>query len=82
MNSKASSLHRLVDKWLGPTPAAPARVVRMRREGATPARYVCVEVQRPSGRLSVFFFRHEDGSWCVFPPTHSRLSMSARRFAM
>ena len=82
MNSNASSLHRLVDKWLGPTPAAPARVVRMRRGGATPTRCVCVEVQRPSGLLSVFFFRHEDGSWCVFPPTHGRLSMSACRFAM
>lgn len=81
MNNSTSSLHRLVDKWLGPTPATPARVVRMNRKGANPTRCVCVEVQRPSGLLSVLFFRHEDGSWCVFPPTSNRPSMNACRFA-
>jgi hypothetical protein len=81
MNSGASTLHGLVDKWLGPTPATPARVVRLNRKGANPTRCVCVEVRRPSGLLSVLFFRHKDGSWFVFPPAESRPSMTVGRFA-
>ncbi|SAL78866.1 hypothetical protein AWB67_05343 [Caballeronia terrestris] len=81
MNSHASSLHRLVDKWLGPTQATPARVVRMTRSGSHPTRCIRVEVERPSGSLSVLFFRHDDGTWCVFPPTNRRPSMNALRFA-
>ena len=32
--------------------------------------------------LSIFFFRHDDGSWQVFPPEAVRMMMSPRRFAM
>ncbi|SAK65887.1 hypothetical protein AWB81_02631 [Caballeronia arationis] len=81
MNTHTSSLHRLVDKWLGPTQATPARVIRVTRKGAHSTRCVRVEVERHSGLLAVLFFRHEDGTWCVFPPTSNRPSMNAFRFA-
>ncbi|CAH2912030.1 MAG: hypothetical protein CPSOU_2109 [uncultured Paraburkholderia sp.] len=29
---------------------------------------VCVEAQRETGVLKLFFFRHDDGFWHVFPP--------------
>ena len=81
MISDATTLHGLVDKWLGPTESAPARVVRVSSKGANLTRCVCVEVRRPWGLLSVLFFRHRDGSWCVFPPAQNRPSMSVDRFA-
>ncbi|MEZ2305311.1 hypothetical protein AB6809_01560 [Paraburkholderia sp. RCC_158] len=31
-------------------------------------RCVCVEAQREAGALTLFFFRHGDGLWHVFPP--------------
>jgi len=80
MISDRTTLHGLVDKWLGPTEAAPARVVRLSRKGVNVTRCVRVEVRRPSGLLSVLFFRHGDGSWWVFPPAQNRPSMSVGRF--
>ncbi|TKC81635.1 hypothetical protein FAZ69_27095 [Trinickia terrae] len=65
------TLRRLVDKWLAPTPATPARVIRFSRR----RRYVCIETTHPTGTLSIFFFRHDDGSWCVFPPAAKRPAM-------
>jgi hypothetical protein len=44
-------------------------------------RYVCVEAARPAGSLAIFFFRHDDGSWCVFPPATVRPAMRAERHA-
>ncbi|WP_322789503.1 hypothetical protein [Paraburkholderia sediminicola] len=38
---------------------------------------MCLEVQRPGGSLALFFFRHSDGIWHVFPPGDARPAMSA-----
>ncbi|WP_234825198.1 hypothetical protein [Cupriavidus necator] len=38
------------------------------RDDAYQRGYVQVEVEQASGALSLLFFRHADGSWCVFPP--------------
>jgi hypothetical protein len=35
-----------------------------------------VEALRPGGLLSIFFFRHDDGSWNVFPPQAERPAMN------
>ena len=80
MNSSTRSLHRVVDKWLAPTPATPARVVRLWHGDDRLKGCVRVEVCRPAGVFSVLFFRHSDGSWCVFPPPKSRPSMAACLF--
>jgi hypothetical protein len=82
MNTQRDSLRRIVDKWLAPTPAAPVRDIRLCRMQANHVRYVRVEALRPTGVLALFFFRHDDGSWQVFPPEAVRMMMNPRRFAM
>ena len=69
------TLRWLVDKWLAPTPAVPVRVIRFSRMPLHRRRYLCVETAHPTGTLSIFFFRHADGSWCVFPPAEERPAM-------
>jgi hypothetical protein len=80
MSPTGKTLHWAVDKWLAPTPAMPARVVRFCRTQMH-RRCVCVEAARPNGLLSIFFFRHDDGSWNVFPPAEVRPAMAAWRNA-
>ncbi|SOE98844.1 hypothetical protein SAMN05446635_6828 [Burkholderia sp. OK233] len=71
------SLRALVDKWLAPTPAMPARVSQFGRTSLHQRRYACVEAFRPTGSVVIIFFRHDDGSWCVFPPASKRPVMTA-----
>ncbi|CAE6753911.1 hypothetical protein R70006_03162 [Paraburkholderia domus] len=77
MNAAERSLRLLVEKWLGPTPLVPGRVTQFGRTRSGHRRYVCIEVLRPAGAVGLFFFRHDDGTWCVFPPETERLSMRA-----
>jgi hypothetical protein len=81
MATPEKSLHWAVDKWLAPTPAMPARVTRFCRTAMHRRRFVCVESLRPDGVLAIFFFRHDDGSWNVFPPAVKRPAMSGYRWA-
>ncbi|MFM0326896.1 hypothetical protein [Caballeronia glebae] len=76
MNSRERSLRVLVEKWLGGEGAKSARVTRFSRSARKQWRYVCVETERPSGTFAVVFFRHDDGSWCVFPPQKPRPAMA------
>jgi hypothetical protein len=68
MNTAERSLRSLVEKWLTPTAATPIRVTRFSPSGFSRARYVRVDTQRPDGSVGLFFFRHDDGTWHVFPP--------------
>lgn len=72
MNATEKSLHWIVDKWLAPTPSMPARVTQVRHRSADSRRFVRVEALRPTGLLSIIFFRHDDGTWNVFPPASPR----------
>ena len=63
------SLRFLVEKWLAPAPSNPIRVTEFSRTRAGGRRYVRVETALAEGDRSLFFFRHDDGCWCVFPPT-------------
>lgn len=65
------SLRFLVEKWLGPV-SAPVHVTQFGRTKWDHTRYVRVETSAPDGVRSLFFFRHDDGCWCVFPPTSKR----------
>lgn len=76
MVAAEKSLHWAVDKWLAPTPSMPARVVRFCHRASQQHRYVCVQALKPEGLLSIFFFRHGDGSWNVFPPQADRPAMN------
>jgi hypothetical protein len=81
MYAAEKSLRWIVDKWLAPTPAMPARVTRLCRAGSRRGCVVCVETSRPGGVLSIVFFRHDDGSWNVFPPMAERPAMNGYRRA-
>ncbi|MGV2289739.1 hypothetical protein AAHK20_13595 [Trinickia sp. YCB016] len=62
-----ASLRGLVEKWLTPEVATPVRVTAFGRTRMDGARYVCVEAQSQSGVRALYFFRHGDGSWRVYP---------------
>jgi hypothetical protein len=75
MSTMHSSLRFLIEKWLGYNPTMPARVIRFGHTHSDRRRYVCVETWRPTGALTIYFFRHDDGTWCVYPPEVKRLTM-------
>lgn len=77
MNAAERSLRWLVEKWLAPTSSTPVRVTQFSRARSNQRRYVRVEVLQPTGSIGMFFFRHGDGTWCVFPPETERLAMRA-----
>ncbi|ANB77829.1 hypothetical protein AYM40_36355 (plasmid) [Paraburkholderia phytofirmans OLGA172] len=70
------SLRWLVEKWLAPA-ATPVHVTRTRWMHASQTRSVRVETIRKDGPVAIFFFQHEDGAWCVFPPAAARLTIRA-----
>ncbi|WP_321797171.1 MULTISPECIES: hypothetical protein [unclassified Burkholderia] len=78
MNGTESSLRMQVDKWLAPSARVPARIVRFSRLPVQRRRFVCVEAVHPAGTIAIFFFRHDDGSWCVFPPADRRPAMMSQ----
>ncbi len=67
-NSSEQSLRGQVEKWLAPAPSIPVHVTQFSRRLRGGRGYVCVETQLPAGSRALFFFRHADGCWCVFPP--------------
>ena len=72
MRHTQNSLRALVEKWLAPSDANPARVSCFRHLVGRKGCFVCVESTQPTrGRLSIAFFRHGDGLWYVFPPVAS-----------
>lgn len=66
MRSQTTSLRFLVNDWFGKDENF--RVSRPVRSPERPWRAVRVEVMRSSAALAIIFFRHGDGSWCVYPP--------------
>lgn len=76
MDSTGKSLRSMIEKWLAPTSGTPIRLTRFSRTRSSRGQYVCVEISRPAGSLAVFFFRHEDGTWRVFPTEAKRPAMS------
>jgi hypothetical protein len=81
MDSDHVSLRSLVDKWFAPTLSMPARVTRIGRVFETHGRYVRLESCTATNPLSIVFFRHDDGSWCVFPQVPASPAMRGRVFA-
>ncbi|EEA02246.1 conserved hypothetical protein [Burkholderia sp. H160] len=71
------SLRFTVEKWLAPSPAQPVHVTEFSRTRMSGRRYVRVETSAQEGGRGLFFFRHDDGCWCVFPPTADARSVFA-----
>jgi hypothetical protein len=69
-NTNEKSLRSQVEKWLAPGSAIPVHVIEFGRTRMGGGRYVCVEAA--GGARALFFFRHDDGGWCVFPPASDR----------
>ena len=75
MNTVDKSLRRLVDKWLGDMPQRSVRVTGYGHCQRNKWRYVRIETLCSSGARALFFFRHDDGSWCIYPPATRRPAM-------
>jgi hypothetical protein len=78
MNTCQMSLRNLVEKWVG---VAQVRVTQFCHTRQEPWRYVRIEAQLLPEPVALIFFRHDDGSWCVFPPQRKRPEMSTGRDA-
>jgi hypothetical protein len=74
MSNQFKSLRELVNDWFGHVERF--RVSRPRAAKTMPCRVVKVEVTRASGTLALMFFRHGDGSWCVYPPSAIQPAMN------
>jgi hypothetical protein len=81
VKSAEQSLHYLVEKWLAPASHTQIRVIQFGHVREDRRQYVCVEASSPSGSHAIFFFRHDDGFWCVFPPRIAQPSMNSERSA-
>jgi hypothetical protein len=73
------SLRGQVEKWLAPAPGMPVHVTAFSRTRLGGRRYVCVETSSPAGARALFFFRHDDGNWYVFPPTDGTRKLTTVR---
>lgn len=76
------SLRFQVERWLAPGSTASIRVIEFNRTLSGRRRYVCVETAQPTGSRALFFFRHDDGCWRVFPPAVDRPQMNADCLAL
>ena len=72
-STNEQSLRFQVEKWLAPGPTASVRVVEFSRTFTCQRRYVCVESTQSAGLRAMYFFRHDDGYWRVFPPSVPRM---------
>jgi hypothetical protein len=84
MYAKPRSLRAIADKWLALRPDTPLQVKRMAQGRGRPRRcvYICVSrTMREAGERGMFFFRHNDGNWYIFPPRDDQPSMGMLRAA-
>jgi hypothetical protein len=75
MEKAERPLRFTVEKWLAMAHAMSGRITRVSPTGSHHARPVCVEASISTGAFSIYLFRQDDGSWCVFPPDTERPTM-------
>lgn len=75
MASTGKSLHAMVEHWLAPISMDTVHVIEFKNQRARRQCYVCVEARRAAGTAAVFFFRHTDGLWSIFPPRREHPTM-------
>jgi hypothetical protein len=78
--SNKHSLRTQVEKWLAPGLSTPVHVTEFSRTVSGKGRYVCVETSSSFGSHALLFFRHDDGSWRVFPPATNGPKLTVGRF--
>ena len=79
MNTRNKSLRSMIEKWVAPQFDNPIHLVRCGRGNSSGVRCVRVETIADAPALTIFFFRHNDGSWNVFPPELERPAMNVFR---
>ena len=67
MDSGEKCLRTLVDKWFGPSAVVTIRVMEFSRTRTDRRRYVRIGAVCAHKDVTIVFFRHDDGSWNVFP---------------
>ncbi|WP_120296949.1 hypothetical protein [Paraburkholderia sp. BL23I1N1] len=74
-----SSLRGLREKLQATVGAKPARLLALHgsQDGLTCR--VCLEILRPDGPIVLFFYRHIDGTWHMFPPEDNQGRMGFER---
>jgi hypothetical protein len=77
MSKANNSLREIVEHWLAPDPANGLRVTEFRNRQSKHECHVCVETLTAAGPVALFFFRHQDGAWRIFPPSRERPAMRA-----
>ncbi len=82
MDTGEMSLRMLVGKWFGTDAAAAVRVMGFGRTRLDGRRYVSVGTWRQEGYLTIVFFRHDDGSWKVFPPSRAHMPAMSRAYRL
>jgi hypothetical protein len=78
MNTGESSLRQLVEKWFAPNAETPAHITQFGRMRESKQRVVRIESAQQSYPFVIFFFRHDDGSWRVFPSRRQQPAISYR----
>ncbi len=73
MSLSGTSLRTLVDKWIGA--AGGIRITQFIHGIEEQYRFVRIESASDESSIAFIFFRHDDGSWCVFPPERRRPAM-------
>ena len=81
MSKVERSLRAVIEKWLGTEQESEIGTVRSGHLANSRTRYVSIVANRHSGKLTLFFFRHDDGSWNVFPPSAPHAAMGIRWLA-
>jgi hypothetical protein len=76
-NPSNKSLRYQVEKWLAPASTSLVHVTEFGRTRRGRSRYVCVEASSSAGARVLYFFRHDDGTWHVFPPAVDKRNLTA-----
>lgn len=77
MASGGKSLRSMVEHWLGAAPSERVRVTEFRNRRSKRECYVCVETFKGKRPVAMFFFRHQDGTWRIYPPGRERPALRA-----
>jgi hypothetical protein len=72
MSAARQSLRLVVNKWIAARSEGNVCLTRPPHAQSGVGRFVCVEVTHRDRAFTIFFFRHDDGSWRVFPPAARR----------
>ena len=81
MDGTRKSLRAVADKWLALLPDATVHVTRLAHGQKWHRQCVYVRVACTSGEVGMFFFRHDDGAWYIFPPREVRPEFGTRLMA-